>query len=305
MRAEVVHLRYIVAAGEHRSFRRAAAALNITQPTFSKRIRELEDRLGVSLFERSASGARLTSNGREFFTSAKRVLAELSLMEDRLRAGIVGNRGQLGIGFYTSLSTGALREVLRSFANSHPDVEIDLNASSRSDIVSLLDRGAIDVAIVLGERTRQDCAYMPLWSDRVMVALPTDHPLADREFVYWTDLKEERFLISVRDSGPELGDILLSKLAAPGDRPHIKAINAGREDVLNMVGGGHGIALICESTTGTIFNGVSYCEVRDGNGPTRVGLLACWRHNNENPALRKFLTSLQTNPAVPSRNRRY
>jgi DNA-binding transcriptional LysR family regulator len=79
---EVPHLRYVVAAAEHRSFRRAAAALNITQPTLSKRIRELEDRLGMLLFERSTGGAQLTASGEDLLVIAKRVLADLDGMDN-------------------------------------------------------------------------------------------------------------------------------------------------------------------------------------------------------------------------------
>lgn len=298
MCAEVIHLRYVVAAAEHRSFRRAAAALNITQPTLSKRIRELEDGLGVLLFERSTGGARLTAIGRDFVTTAKRILSDLACMESHAKAGNKGDTGRLDIGLYTSLSTGPLRDAIVAFVTSHPLVDVNLNTHARSDLLSLLDRGMIDIAIMLGEPARRDYAHMRLWSDRIIVAFPKVHPLADRNFVYWTDLKNERFLMSIRDPGPELEDILLSKLAAPGDRPRIKPINAKREDVLSMVGAERGISLICESATGNAMQGVIYCEVRDGKGPTRVGFVAYWRFNNDNPALKQFLSLLQGSPVA-------
>jgi DNA-binding transcriptional LysR family regulator len=75
---EIIHLRYAVSASKYRSFRSAAAALNITQPTLSKRIRELEDQLNVRLFKRSPNGARLTADGEAFVTSANQVLADLA-----------------------------------------------------------------------------------------------------------------------------------------------------------------------------------------------------------------------------------
>jgi DNA-binding transcriptional LysR family regulator len=114
MRVEVRHLRYVLAASDHSSFRRAAAALNITQPTLSKRIRELENRLGVLLFERSTGGAELTPIGEDFVLSARRV-AGLETMEIRAKAANRGEAGRLEIGFYTSLSTGALRNIILSF----------------------------------------------------------------------------------------------------------------------------------------------------------------------------------------------
>ena len=299
MCVEVPHLRYVVAAADHSSFRRAAAALNITQPTLSKRVRELEDRLGVLLFERSTGGAELTPIGEDFAISARRVLAELEAMETRAKAGRRGDAGRLEIGFYTSLSTGALRDTVLTFANQHSQLEVNITEGARATLIPLLDRGAIDIVVMLGEPAYRDYAYMSLWSERIMVAFPKHHPLAAREFVYWTDLKHERFLMSRRDPGPEIQDVLINKLTSPGDRPHIKPINAHREDILSVVDGNRGITLTCESSTGNILPGVIFREVRDGNGPTRVGYVAYWRRNNDNPALRQMLTLLQAHPAVP------
>jgi DNA-binding transcriptional LysR family regulator len=304
MCVEVPHLRYVVTAADHSSFRRAAAALNITQPTLSKRIRELEGRLGVLLFERSAGGAELTPIGEEFVVSARRVLAELEAMEARARAGKHGDAGRLEIGFYTSLSTGALRDTVLSFANQHPQVDVNIVEGARATLIPLLDRGVIDIVVVLGEPAYTDYAHLGLWSERLMVAFPKDHALAAREFVYWTDLKNERFLMSRRDPGPEIQDVLINKLTSPGDRPLIKSINAHRENILSVVDGNRGITLACESSTGNILPGVVFREVRDGNGPTRVGYVAYWRHNNDNPALKRFLGLLQAHPAVPPASNR-
>lgn len=304
MCAEILHLRYVVTAADHRSFRRAAAFLNITQPTLSKRVRELEDRLGVLLFERSTGGAKLTAIGAEFVQSARRVLVEMEAMEIRAREGSHGDAGRLEIGFYTSLSTGALRDTILTFANLHSQVDVNIVEGARASLISLLDRGAIDIVIVLGEPSYTDYAHLGLWSERIMIAFPKDHPLATREFVYWTDLKNERFLISQRDPGPEIQDVLINKLTSPGDRPLIKTVNAHREDVLSVVDGNRGITLTCESSTGNILPGIVFREVRDGNGPTRVGYVAYWRRNNDNPALGQFLTLLQAHPAVPPASNR-
>lgn len=300
MCVEVPHLRYVVAAADHSSFRRAAATLNITQPTLSKRIRELEGKLGVPLFERSPGGAELTPIGEEFVVSARRVLAELEAMETRAKAGKRGDAGRLEIGFYTSLSTGALRDTVLTFANRHPHVDVNIIEGARASLIPLLDRGAIDIVVVLGEPNYTDYAHMSLWSERIMVEFPKDHPLAARDFVYWTDLKNERFLMSRRDPGPEIQDVLINKLTSPGDRPLIKAVNANREDILSVVDGNRGITLTCESSTGNILPSVLFREVRDGIGPTRVGYVAYWRRNNDNPALKQFLSLLQAHPAVPS-----
>ena len=198
------------------------------------------------MFERSPGGAELTPIGEEFVVSARRVLAELEAMETRAKAGKRGDAGRLEIGFYTSLSTGALRDTVLTFANRHPHVDVNIIEGARASLIPLLDRGAIDIVVVLGEPNYTDYAHMSLWSERIMVAFPKDHPLAARDFVYWTDLKNERFLMSRRDPGPEIQDVLINKLTSPGDRPLIKAVNANREDILSVVDGNRGITLTCE-----------------------------------------------------------
>lgn len=298
----VPHLRYVVAAADHSSFRRAALALKITQPTLSKRIREVEDWLGIRMFERSTSGAQLTRFGQDFVASARRVLAELETMEARALAASKGYAGRLDIGFYTSLSTGSLHDKILQFNSRYPGVEVNPIEESRRSLVALLERGAIDIIVTLGEPNYTDYAHKRLWSDRIMVAFPKHHPLATREFIYWTDLKNECFLISPRDPGPEIQDILLSKLSSPGDRPQIKKIKANRGLILSLVESNRGITLTCESATGILLQGVVFREVRDGNGPTRVSYVAYWRNANENPALKQFLNLLSASPLIPSSN---
>lgn len=299
MCVDVVHLRYAVAAADHRSFRRAAVALSITQPTLSKRIGELEEYLGgVALFSRSTGGARLTALGEDIVVSARRILTELDVMYARATAGRSGDAGRLEIGYYTSLSTGLLRDAIFSFASGHPEVEVNIVQNDRNNLIAQLDRGALDVAIVLGEPAYGDYSHLSLWSERIMVALPKDHPLAARDVVYWTDLRAERFLISRRDPGPEIQDLLIHKLTSPGERPLIKQVNAHREDILSAVDGRRGIAVVCESSTGNTLQGVVYREVRDGNGLTRVGFVAYWRHDNDNAVLGQFLALLKPMPAA-------
>lgn len=303
MCAEIVHLRYLVAAAEHRSFRRAAAALNVAQPTLSKRIRELEGQLGLLLFERSNGGARLTVDGEDTVVRARRVLAELEGMEARAKAGKNGDAGRLEIGFYTSLA-GPLRDAVLTYARQHAQVEVNLTEESRSTLIPFLDRGVIDIAVVLGEPTYRDYAHMSLWSERILVAFPKTHLLAERDFVYWTDLKSERFVMSLRDPGPEIQDIMLNKLASPGERPLIKRIKAHHSLMIDVVDGNRGITLVCESSAAVLWPSVLFREVRDGNGATRLGFVAYWRRNNENPALKQFLRVLQSHPAIPPiRNR--
>lgn len=126
-----------------------------------------------------------------------------------------------------------------------------------------------------------------------MVALPEGHRLAGNNIVYWTDLKDETFLFSQRDPGPEIQDILLAKLAAPSERPNVISHDVSRENIKSLVGAGFGVSLLCEACIGATYTGVVYREARDGNGSSRISYAAYWHNESDNPALAGFINLLQ------------
>lgn len=253
----------------------------------------MEDSLGVAVFERSSGGVRLTAAGEEILRTSRHLVEGLDHMMATAKAAGRGEEGRLAIGFYTSLSAGNLRASLMEQARRFPQVEIRTVEGARACLFAGLERGTLDIAIVTGEPTAREGKSMTLWSERIMVALPEGHPLSANEIVYWTDLRGETFLLSQRDPGPEIQDILLAKLASPGDRPKVVSHDISRENIKSLVGAGFGVSLMCEACVGANYTGVVYREARDGNGPTRISYAAYWQGDNDNPALAHFLKLLE------------
>ena len=140
---------------------------------------------------------------------------------------------------------------------------------------------------------------MPLWSERTLLALVEDHPLARKDVIYWTDLRGETVLLSQYDPGRELEDLLLSKLVSPDDRPKIARHDVSRGIIKSLIAAGFGVSLVTESDVGANFSGLTYRELRDGSGPSRVGFSAQWRSDNDNPALASFLKVLGERYRLP------
>ena len=293
MPIELRHLHYVIAADKHHSFRRAAAALRLKQSTLSRRIHQLEDEFGVLLFKRHSGGVRPTTAGHNFLRIAEHIIQEVNSMVLLAKAESRGEAGCLSIGFYTSLSAGHLRASLLDYVARYPDVTIRAVDGTRAYLLAELDGGALDIAIVSGESELRRAQVLPLWAERITVALPQTHPLAAHEIVYWTDLKDERFLLSCRDPGPEIQELLMAKLAAPGDHPLVVRHDVSRENILSMVGAGRGVSLLFEASTGATYPGVVYREAGEGNGPSRIGQSAYWRWDNENPTLMRFVALLK------------
>lgn len=291
---ELRHLRYIVASVRNGSFSAAAHELNVRQPIVSKRIKEVEDELGVCLFDRSTAGARLTAAGQKFLTTARRILEDAERLADDAQADADGTRGRVVVGFYKSLSAGGFRAALDDFRKQYPKINVELVESPLIDITAGILSGALDSAIVLGDGGPCEVLNsIALWSEHLMVALPKDHPLATKAVIYWPELKHERFLISHQDPGPDIRVVLLRHLGAPSEHPTILTCRLSRESILSEVAHGQGIALLSASATGLTSLGVIFRPVHNGSGATRLGYVACWKPDNTNPALKTFLNSLQ------------
>lgn len=286
-------LRYAIAAADQHSFHRAADLLRLKQSTLSRRIRQMEERLGTPLFERSRAGVRLTIAGVAFLRSARCLVAQADMMAAAAVAVSRGEAGRLTVGFYTSLSAGNLRATLLDYVHRFPNVEVFTVQDSRAHLIGQVMSGAVDIAIVTGDPNGENHKTMPLWSERILVALPEDHPLASHEIVFWSDLRGETFLLSHYGSGQDFHDLLVAKLASPGDRPKVVRHEVGCEAIKSLVGARFGVTLLCDACVGVAHAGVVYREARDGNGPCRIGYTAHWREDNDNPALASFLKLLR------------
>ena len=287
------HLRYAVVAADHGSFRSAAETLMVQQTTLSRCIRQLEHTIGTPVFDRYSGGVRATRFGQSFLRIARSILEQVDSMVTSAQMTGRGEFGPLSIGFYTSLSAGNLRATLVEYTQQFPQIEIEMVERSRSRLTTALRNGAIDAAIVTGERALLGSRSMPLWSERILVVLPENHRLTGNQTVSWTDLVGEVLLLGRRDPGPAIQEYLNAKLVSPEDRPRIVWHDVSRESIKSLVGAQLGIGLTLEASLGTTSDGVVHREIRDGGGSARIGLCVNWLEDNENPALANFLNLLK------------
>lgn len=293
------HLRYAAAAADHGSFRQAAEVLLLKQSTLSRVIGQLEELVEAKLFERSSGGVQATPAGRDFLRMTRSILSQMDALVATAHSNGRGETGRLAVGFYTSLSAGNLRATLVDFRRRFPQIELNMTETSRSNLVVALRNGVLDLAIFAGEIPLAESAVLPLWSERILVALSETNSLASRNSIYWTDLRTETILVTQCDPGRELEDLLMAKLVSPSDRPKIDRQNVSRGIIKSLISAGFGVSLVTESDVGASFAGLTYREVRDGTGPSRVGFTAHWQEDNANPALGSFLALLGERYPLP------
>src|SRR5262245_3392268 len=144
---ELRHLRYFVAVAKEQNVTRAAARLHVSQPPLSRQIRDLEEELGVALFDHRAKSIRLTEAGHVFLTEAQAVLRRAEEAIQTAKAVSSGQRGELNVGYAPSLTVEVLPRALRSFQEAHPGIRVRLHDLSTREMLSELHSGRLQVAL--------------------------------------------------------------------------------------------------------------------------------------------------------------
>lgn len=295
---DIRQLRYALAAADHGSFYRAARALEVEQSTLSRNILRLERVIGAELFSRSRAGVTMTIAGAAFIRSARPMVANADRMVAGMRAAGQGRAGSLMVGHNGSVSAGNLRATVLAWQNDYPDVDFKMVEANRGALLAGLDTGHVDLAILMGEAGYGGYRREPFWSERILVALPAEHPLVSRDTVHWTDLRAERFVLPAADPGPDIRDMLIGRLSSSGAHPDIRMSQTSRETVLSLLGPGRHLSIVCEGSIGVRYPDVAYRPVHGEQGPALTGYSGYWRDDNANPALKRFLIFIQNRFAL-------
>ncbi|WP_454888365.1 LysR family transcriptional regulator [Sphingobium herbicidovorans] len=280
------HLRYALAAAQHQSFRRAAATLDVSQSTLTRRVQLLEHRIGFRIFDRGPGGVRVTSAGRLFLEEASVGMKQLGQAVQLGASVQKGDCGELHVGVVSVLASGPLHMVLREFHRRYPNIRVSLHEGSSEHDVARVMTGELDVSFVVGTPKLSGQEALLLWSESIYVALPADHRLAERDDLHWMDIREETFVVSQRGAGPEIHDYLVRKLSAPGFGPKVDVHDVSRQGLLNIVAMGYGITLASASIVG-VTDGVAFRPI--GGDAEKLPYSAVWSPSNSNPALGRLL----------------
>lgn len=283
---ELRHLRYFIAAAEHGSFRKAGVALHVQESAVSRRIRDIEDRLGASLFQRHNGGVSLTLAGQRFLPRARKALRQVD--QGARDVAVIGRSedGRIKVGIFSSLASGFLSELLRVYDKEHARIRIDLVDGNPSEHVAAVRQLRIDVAFITGTTEWSGCETEQLWTERVFAVLPMDHALCGKKELDWCDLADERFIVSDAAPGPEIHDYLVQRLADLGHHPEIHVQHVGRDNLLSLVAVGRGLTLTSEATTVAKIPGMTYRPIANEVLP----FCAVWSQRNDNPACRRLLS---------------
>jgi LysR family hydrogen peroxide-inducible transcriptional activator len=269
-------LRYFEALTHHRHFGRAADACAISQPALSVQIKELEEMLGLQLFERSARQVRLTGFGEDFSVRVRDILRSVDELGDMARASRQGFMGRLRIGVIPPIAPYLLPRIIGNLSARFPALEIHVRETLTSTLLQELTEGRLDTAILALPISEPAFFEVPLFSEEFVLVRPDtdkDKPVPSAE-----KLREMRLLLL--EEGHCFRDQALSFCHIQSNLPREGLDGSSLSTLVQMVGAGIGVTLIPEMAVDveTRSAPVSVAGFADPKPSRTVGMI--WRKTN-------------------------
>ena len=242
MQFDLTDLQAFRAVAELGSFRRAAEAVHISQPAFSRRIDKLEAALGVRLLERTTRRVSLTAVGRDFARKVQQLLDDLDGTLLAIRGVSATRMGEVTVACVPSTVYYVVSQVVQRFRQTYPRVRVKVFDASANDVLKAVVNAEADFGLNFLGAEEPGVEFHALLEERFVAACRRDHPLARRRRVAWADLVGHDFISVAQNSGNRL--LIDQALAGLTLRPTIVCEAQHMTALLGLVEAGLGVAAV-------------------------------------------------------------
>ena len=230
------------AVAELSSFRKAAEAIHISQPAFSRRIDKLESALGVRLLDRTTRRVGLTAVGRDFDRKVQQLLDDLDTTLLGIRGVAATRMGEVTIACVPSTVYYYLSQVISRYHERYPKIRVKVFDASANEVLSAVARGEADFGLNFIGAQESDIEFKPLLEERFVAACRRDHALAKKKRVSWAELAQYDTISVSKASGNRL--LLDQALAGLPGRPQALYEAQHVTTMLGLVEAGLGVAAV-------------------------------------------------------------
>jgi len=282
------HLRYLVAVAEELHFGRAAIRLNISQPPLSQQIRQLEEELGVKLFNRTKREVRLTEAGARIVSEAHQVLSQIDHFSRVASQAGEGEIGHLSVGVPGGVNE-ILVQTLKAVARRYPGVRIDLQYMTTGMQIEALRESHIQVGFLNLPVQEPSLVIEVVKSEPLWIAMPKGYPLARSATVPLKALESEKVILFPRRVAPGLHDAITGMCRNAG--VNLNAVHESDSVVasLTLVSAHLGIAF-CTPSVRRLWPEVAFRPLQSS---VKVEQAVAYRRDSQSPALGSFLRVLR------------
>jgi DNA-binding transcriptional LysR family regulator len=242
---ELRHLRYFLAVAEALNFTKAAALLRVAQPALSRRVRDLEDEIGVDLFKRSPRGVVLTAEGKLFLDKTRHILKLAEESVEQVRALARGEEGELHIGYAPAPTVEILPPALAAFQKAFPRVRVVLHDFSEQELIDGLRNGRLELALMPrgGGPQSAGLEFETLRSYPVCIAVAPTHRFARLKTITLEMVATEPMIGFNRKDYPEYY-VGLDRIFEPlGIKPRVVVECDSSSSLITEIETGRGVAI--------------------------------------------------------------
>jgi DNA-binding transcriptional LysR family regulator len=285
---ELRHLRYFVAVAEELNFRRAAERLRVAQPALSSQIKNLEQELGVKLFDRTTRSVSLTPTGQIFLGEARGILGATAHAEQLVRKAELGLVGTLRVGVITPATGPLLARVLRHFHQKFPGVQLSLSALTTTEQLKRLRAGELDAGLLRPPVVSLDLETRFVEQAPLMLAVPAGHRLAKKKKLEWRDFNGEGLVMIHPDLQHSFYDPFIAACLKAGAKTHVAQYAQDVQIKMWLISAGFGIAPVTATLVEIRRPGVIFRPLPPGLPPVQTMLV--WRRADVSiPVIKNFL----------------
>jgi len=287
---ELRHLRYFLAVAEDLHFRKAAERLFISQPGLSRQIKQMEDDLGIQLFERHNRKVKLTHVGVYLKLEVTKNLKNLNQIINHAKLLQKGKEGSLTIGYVGSAIQKIIPELLLKFKERSPNINFVLKEMDNQKQVENLLLQNIDLGFVRLESVPLNLSIRPVLIETFCIVLPKDHPIDSSNFKSLSQFKDEFFILFDPIFSPSYYEKVMRIFDENGFIPKVSHSTIHANSIFKLIENNFGLSIVPKSLQLPYYENVKFIELVDI--PQRTTLSVVWDKKNTNPILDDFLELL-------------
>ena len=290
---ELRHLEYFKAVADELHFRRAAEKLHMSQPPLTRQIKQLEDELGVLLFERKNKKVELTEAGRYLKSEVDQVFGKIESIRHTIKQYDQGNGGQLKIGYISSTYHGRLNEILLQLKVEFDHLTTRLYEVPTIKQVRAIESDKLDIGIVRTPISSDELSIISLYKEGFSMVMPEKFNELFKKELDLKELSETPFIFFNQDYAPHYYQTLMGICGESGFIPNVVHEANNVHSIVRMVENGLGVSILPDSTSHQYSNqAVRFVKLTETNYTTSV--VAAFKKGNNKQYLLRFVDLLRS-----------
>ncbi len=295
-RIEFRHINAFLTLARTLHFSRAAATLNLSQPSLSRTITALEEEIGAALFVRTTRQVTLTEAGRAFLDGAPAIVDALQRSVSDAQRAAAGETGRVTVGYMDFAINGPLPNLLQRFRSAAPGIAVDLSYMPTNAQHEALFDGALDIGFMIGPFAAEGITTQAVDTAALVVLLPRTHRLARQRSIAIDQLAHEPWVLGAAEPWEAFRAIVFDHCATYGFVPNVVQEATNSDGIFGLVAAGVGVSLYSDSAANLRRKGIVIKPLEAG---PQVQTLAAWRRDNANPARARFVSLALGNALNP------